>query len=438
MKQIRFLLLVGLVVGVLVPLSAQRRSPAVDDRVGEVLRVMEEWQDATRAMDAGRLASLYWDDSLRIFVFPSGGRHVIEGRDAIAEQQAAAFRQVRREDPELFRRFALPDPEILGLPERLPVFIYQSDENGSFQIFQFEERFGRIAISRHAEIVREIEPIEAGDGHGWADENANGILEPIEQTLVMDQLLLMARGAHRVRGMLDNWFDWDGNGTVDDVESERAVTVLYRDGLRQGYRFFPEFAEFYGDQDHSGSISIHEADLAVSVAFRSELDLPRPLTGPLDERMDVDMDGWIIPHEVETFVYALTRAIASIPGLPLTNPTTPTSAQWAVWWADADESGFLDDTELRDVGVIMQRLATFTEIASNPIELRYDTNRDYLISPEEREVAREELFGPMRPEERVALARIAEAPERLFGKRPSARTAVRKKTLNPTRTRDGH
>ncbi|MEE8441887.1 MAG: hypothetical protein V3S41_09210, partial [Spirochaetia bacterium] len=109
----------------------------------------------------------------------------------------------------------------------------------------------------------------------------------------------------------------------------------------------------------------------------------------------------------------------SIPGPPLTNPTPPTSAQWAIWWADADESGFLDETEMRDVGVIIQQLVSYTEIASNPIELRYDANGDYMISPEERDAAREELFEFLPPDQRDPLTRVLRAPATLFGQRPS-------------------
>jgi len=217
-----------------------------------------------------------------------------------------------------------------------------------------------------------------------------------------------------VNGILDDWFDWNGNGTVDDEECRRAVTVLYRDGLRQGYRFFPEFAHTHADLDMSEAITIPEADIVVEAAFGPNA-LPRPVEGPVDERLDIDMDGWIIPIEIEAFRISLTRSVASIPGLPLINPATPGDGEFLVIWADANEDGDLNEQELRDVGIVLLRLLSSTELVTNPIEIRFDTNRDFRISDDERRSAAAVILRSLPQHAREQLVSVAEHPERIVG-----------------------
>ena len=165
MKRIWYLAVLVLALGSLQPLVA---GPPVspggepyDPQVEATERVMAELTRAMRSMNVEEFASVYWEDALRIMVFPGGGRHVVEGRDAIAEQQAAVFREVRRREPDAFRYFTLPPVRVVHLPDRLPVLVYSVEESDTTQVFQFEERFGRIAISRHVEFIRELEPVEA-------------------------------------------------------------------------------------------------------------------------------------------------------------------------------------------------------------------------------------------------------------------------------------
>lgn len=389
MKPCRTIVFALMLLAALVPAIAQRGpNPDLIRRLDEV---MMGWEEALRTTNVGSFAEHYWDDAVKVLVFPNGGRHVLHGRDAIAEQQEAFFRSVRREDPDAFRRYRLPEHEIEILPEHLPVFVYRPEDSGMTEVFQFEQRGDHVAISRHVLMFQGGEPVEAPSGF-WGDENEDGVVDPPEQQFVMDQYIMVTSGPHRAVSFLDNYFDWDGNRQVDEPESQRARTVLYRDGLRQGKRHFPEFTEIYIDLDHSGSASIYEADLALSVVFTQELEVPRPVSTPIDERLDLDMDGWIIFAEVTMFSNMLTRAVASVPNLPITNPTTPDTAEFVYWWADADENGFLDEFELRDVGTIMHRIVMHTEIVSNPLELRYDADRDFLLSPRERERAHEEIF----------------------------------------------
>lgn len=421
MKRIRLLVVLLLVAGVALSANAQWSPREREELVGRIERVMLQWQSAMRSMDAGRVASFYRDDAMRVFVFTAGGRHIVEGLGPIADQLEAEFRQVSREEPDAFRGFQLPEPEILTLPDRLPIFIYRPDDTQSMLIIHFEEdpANGRLAITRHVEIVTVLEPVEASEEFAWADENENGVLEPAEQQFALSQYRSMTEGPHRVRGPLDSRFDWDGDRRISDEEAARAESILYRDGLRKGYRFFPEFAESYVDLDNSGSISIPEADTCFFVAFGEELELPRPLSTPVDEQIDYDMDGWVIEAESDAFRVALTRAVASIPGMPLMNPSTPAGMEWAVWWADANENGFLEDSEVMDVGITLLRAIYLGTAVSNPVQLMFDRNRDYLIDDDERGQVLETLLQFVPDEEKQWLVDAVNDPARLIGRRPA-------------------
>jgi len=422
MRRNRYLVLAALSLGLAASVTAGPPMPLEMEPPGhkaeEAESLMNEWKLAMRSMNVEEFASFYADNALRILVFPSGGRHLVEGREAIAEQQAAIFRDVRRREPNAFRAFRLPPMEVIELPDHLPILVFASEESVFTQVFQFEERFGRMLISRHVEFIRELEPIEAPEEYYWADENGDGILQPIEQQLLLDQYIHIARGPHRAEGFLDQLFDWDGNGVIDATEAARATIQVYRDGLRKGYRYFPEFTREYIDLDGSEFVSLAEADLAMRTALDDEIPLPRAIESPLDERLDVDMDGWIIRPEQDSFIFGLTRAVASIPEPPITNPTTPADPAFVFWWADANQNGTLDEPELYDIGTVMLHLVQSTELVTNPFELIYDANRDFVISNREREGARAELLRFVEVGRREDLLLSAVEPERLFGRRP--------------------
>jgi hypothetical protein len=269
------------------------------------------------------------------------------------------------------------------------------------------------------EFVRELEPVEAPERFEWADANHDGILQPEEQRLIIDQYERIARGPHRVSGALDEMFDWDRNGRIDETETRRAVLMLFRDGLRQAYRWFPEFAWNFLDFEQDEHVSIQEADLAVETAFGGEVPVPRAVEGPLDERLDVDMDGWVIAPEIESYVFGVTRSVASIPEPPVTGPETPAGAEFIYHWTDANRNERIEPGEMADVGTIALRIVQGTEIVSNPLERYFDENDDFLLDEREREEARAQFLEFVPAVRREALLQLASNPEQILNRRPA-------------------
>jgi tetratricopeptide (TPR) repeat protein len=368
---------------------------------------IRRWQDAVRTNNMPTFVAQYWEDATRVVIGADGGKWVAEGHPAIEESQREIVRSLTSYGLEELVHLELPEPGLEGMPERpLPVYVFMRPDY--VEVLQYEIRGPRVRIVRQLTVIFASGFYQAGEFASLlVDGDGNGRIDSGEQVLLSEWFMNVSSGPHRRRTPLDNYFDWDGNGRIDEAESIRAGRILYRDQLRfgaatveQNHRFGTEaiarFVDEYVTLDEDPFVSLFEAEQAYMVARGDIGELPRPVDD-LTVRIDLDMDGWIGWYEREIFARLLTLAVVRVPAVPMMSQTTPGTADALFHYADVNQNGRLSESELYDVGLLARQILTETEIVTNPLEIRYDRNQDFILSRQEREAALDELVSVLLP-----------------------------------------
>ena len=354
--------------------------------------VMQAWEQALRARNLDLFANCYWEDAAQWRLMPDGYMEQNEGIGVIIERQAPIFEQFG----EYLKGFRLPEPQVHGPSYTgLPMFIYENPDIGTIEAFWFGERAGKIRIERQLMVPMFFDQVEAGPMQAWADENRSGILERHEQQLLFEAFWAVTNEPHPVANPMDEFFDWNENGRIEEEETLLAQAALIRDSLRRSYRFFPAFAEHYLDQNRSGTIDAGEANMARDLAYGEAGE--RPVESPLHESIDFIPDGMISQFERQIFQRIVTLLLATVPEWPVLERSAD-SIEPVVAWADANGDGIIGEEELHDIGNAIRWIARGMEQVISPVQILYDTNRDLKLSRSESERAVRELIFEQLPE----------------------------------------
>ena len=356
--------------------------------------LLVHWEEAIRDRNPELFAACYWPDARKLRVDFDGNIEDIEGRDRITERQEHVFRELGRE----LEAFHLPEPErYYDTHAGMPRFIFREPEFPAIEMFQFQERRGEWRVLEHRIYERYGEGAEVGPLQEPFDHNRNGILEPHEQAGIFEAFLLVC-GEHEVLTPIDELMDTNGDGFLDEEEAHRARLFLIRDRLRYMPVFAPEFTRRYLDSDRDGSVGVHEADIAVfDFVLSPERSEPIPVEIREFSVADFDEDMWISRDEIQAYRELVLRMAAVLPEPVGELREMEGSPEEIALWSDGNRDGRISDGEMRDIGMLFLRSLRHEDIVSSPLVIRYDSDRNLILSEGERENMRGDLVSRILP-----------------------------------------
>ncbi len=267
----------------------------------EILDLLLTWEEAVRTRNHDLLNETIHEEATT-FIFQEHNGQVTEfkGLPAIAE-----FRL------EFFRDLGLQEDYRLGL-----VTNYWFNDEGIGNIgFIFpeqgiEESFGVERIAGHMrfnnisiQLPRPGRFWVTSAYHALTDWNHDGFLTEEERGELMELTMQFAGGPHEVRSPVDEFFDWDESGFIDDMQVTRAMGWFAFHVFPYWYSYIPERGEgdpVYErfDPNRDGLVDDRDFDILHSLMLGS-LDGIRPVENPVDEWMDFDGDGDLVFEEIQ-------------------------------------------------------------------------------------------------------------------------------------------
>ncbi len=364
--------------------------------------VLEEWQGAVREQDIDRYMSLHWDDAVKLNGEPNGVVDILEGAEEIRAQMEHVFAELG---------------EFLSRHEYPPVEFSYDDSTDSFQfLFSLEnpnvkealrlkEKDGRLKVSEHWVFQRFFPALRTGELTAWVDEegNGNGMLEPEEQERLFIYTYNVLFEPGGVGNPLDEFFDWNNNGEIEEFETEIAGQELLRNRMRRIDLFDAEFATHRVPPAGQEYVGIHDANWLVGAVVDSGEFIP---IGPVEhmrgedyELIDYNRDGIISPVEVDFYHDTLLRVAAVNPAPVTYNKYMPAFSDDIQRWIDADHNGDADEDEIWEAGSELFGLAQsgFGLHVWSPIQRFFDRNRDGFLSEPEVEWARDYIVELLLP-----------------------------------------
>jgi len=189
--------------------------------------------------------SLHWDDAVKLNGEPNGVVHILEG----AEEIRAEMEWVFEEYGEFLSRHEYPPVEF-SYDESTDSFqfLFSLENPNVKEALRMKERDGRLKILEHWVFSRFFPDLEAGELTSWVDEEGesdnpgNGRLEPDEQERLFIYTYNVIFEPGGVGNPLDEFFDWNNNGEIEEFENEIAGQELLRNRMRRIDLFDLEFA----------------------------------------------------------------------------------------------------------------------------------------------------------------------------------------------------
>ncbi|MFW5715765.1 MAG: CsgG/HfaB family protein [bacterium] len=369
-----------------------------------VRALLDEWQAAVRTQDIDRYMRLHWGDTVKLIGQPNGVVEILEGAEEIREEIQTVF----AEHGEFLSGHEYPPAEYsFDGPTGMAQLKFGLENPSLLEALRFKERDGELKIAEHWVFFRFFPEVEASESTGWADDqgNGNGRLESDEQ----ERLFL---ATHRVMfepgpvdTPLDDFFDWNENGRLDEYEAELAATELVRNRLRRIDLWNAEFAAQRVPPAGQEYVSIHDANWLSAAVLDAEIVIPVGPVGMLDDEAElaelIDMNRDRMISQIEVDIYRdLIMRVAAVNPAPITyNGWMPAFTDDIRRWANADFEGELTDDEYGDAGYVLFGIAGFPDqtMTWTPIHRFFDRNRDGFLVELEQEWARDFMFGFLFP-----------------------------------------
>jgi Ca2+-binding EF-hand superfamily protein len=191
-----------------------------------------------------------------------------------------------------------------------------------------------------------------------------------------------------VRNSLDEYFDRNEDGYIDDIEVHIAQEILWRDIPHRIFAEYPNIARTYMDEgtDH---ISIHQVNGFYWDVFNADFSARgRRNTKFWDRKADLNSDGYVNKGELSYYVHLLGRKISQMPPPPVSPKESIVLHRGIQEWADFDGDGKFSDFELEDFGwLIYEILAEFHDLSATPIDFYFNLNQSYFLEDHEKENA---------------------------------------------------
>lgn len=367
-----------------------------------VRALLDEWQAAVRTQDIDRYMRLHWGDTVKLIGQPNGVVEILEG----AEEIRAEMQTVFAEHGEFLSGHEYPPAEYSFDGATGMAQLKFGLENPSLiEALRFDEREGELKIAEHWVFFRFFPEPEASEFTGWADDrgNGNGRLEPDEQERLFIATHQVIFEPGPVDTPLDDYFDWNGNGRVDQHEADIAATELLRNRMRRIELWNVEFAAQRVPPAGQEYVSIHDANWLTRAVLDSDSAIPVGPTKMLDDEaelaalIDMNRDRMISQIEVEIFRDLVMR-VAAVNPAPITyNGWMPAFTDDIRRWADTDYNDELTVDEYQNAGFELFIAAVFPDPTFTPLHRFFDRNRDSFLLELEQEWARDFMFGFLFP-----------------------------------------
>lgn len=235
------------------------------------------------------------------------------------------------------------------------------------------------------------EKLKPGDFQKWADTDNNGFLDQDEQ----EHLYVINRSYNSyhgiVRNSLDDYFDRNEDGYIDDIEKGYAEEVLHFDLLHRMYSAFPYIAKNYVDTDAGAANNIW---LGQAAAFYDEVFNPdftgsgRRNTIPWDKMADFNKDSYVNKEELDYYQHLVGMKLSLMPAPPVAPKDTLVLHNDVKRWADFNGDGDISSYEMEDVAwKIYEFLSDFHNMALNPLDSFFNLNQNFFIDKYEKEYA---------------------------------------------------
>ena len=364
------------------PGGGQAAFPPAQSGAGGPDLVMQELEQAVRERDLKAYAACFWEEATRFAVTADGRSLPLNGIQAIRDHQEAWF----RENGEVAGTFRFPDPEkldpastFLGIPE----YIYNDPAAPTVESFQFVQKDGVWKIYYHFVSERFLDRPKAGPFQEWIDTDRDGFLSMEEQRALYYEVWRVAMRAGPADNALQEYFDWNGDGEIDDREMHQARQALFSDRLRRVEFVFPSFAWTY-IHDGKGFIDSHSVSPMIDRLFGRYPDTTGPVESQLDRRFDLDNDMYISRVEVIVYAELIGRITALIPEWPDYSRQSEGSPEEIRRWADYDRDGILTRLEREDLGYTLYgALMRNDGPAFTLVERHFDADRNFWLEPQE-------------------------------------------------------
>ncbi len=274
--------------------------------------VVMRWLEAVKTEDAEAYIETYWPEAEKVVQFGSE-RIELFGREEILEHQQQAWEQFDMSSL-TYERPQLRDHE---LPDRAVVLLVHSSHRFT-DTFLLWKRKGVWKIEHHS--LDEIpNPKVTSDFQRWADKDGSGELEDEEYKHFVRAGTTLVIGPHRSKSPIDDVFDFNEDGVVDEKEVRVARTYFFTLGLTRLIKSIDD-GEFKKRLDLDGSGSFDGKDLEVLQRYLFTFNYlklrEREVKTGFDRWMDGNGDGLVTKDEQIDGFHRIFEPILLLPHDP--------------------------------------------------------------------------------------------------------------------------
>jgi len=309
----------------------------------EIGALLSEWEEVIRSGDHGKFAELVWPDVKLEFRNNKGIQTDFHGLDAV--------KRVRLD-------FLRSDSNALNY--QLPEPSSYEDHNDTNQSYGFRYEPSGISewlVFRKIDGVWKINHMEVGlpTPGSWitnrfqalGDEDGDGFLRGQEFQLVFDMFLKSLSSPHESISEMDELFDGDDDGFIDEDEINMMNKAFFRDGLLWFNAFSPNAAVNQLDLNGDGTFTNEEADQIYAYMSRTlSIEEVQPGGSGLGKWLDKNSDGKTDKNELrEGYGYFLGNVIGIAIPDALSQAVPRNASNYIDRLADADNDGRIEQKE---------------------------------------------------------------------------------------------
>ncbi len=218
------------------------------------------------------------------------------------------------------------------------------------------------------------------------DLNKDGTWSNDESKAFMDQLMLLLREPHPVKGTLDRIFDGNSDSKINDIELANARNMFFMKLLPSALDMNPDLRGIIFGKN-ARNVPPQENTQFLSFLFDPALFKPRKVKTLFDKSIDANNNGSLTQDELENgkkiLLGALGRIISSNPDdnkrkIPIGPVKTLLDEL-----VDANKDGKVDEMEARQASLSLAS----PHPVQNPFDQTIDYNKNGVIEPLELEKA---------------------------------------------------
>lgn len=363
--------------------------PVSDNQTSQLDAIVLTWSESLRTRDLDGYCGCYWPDAVRTIVMGDGEKGRDEGLPVIREMQGHHF-----ESDYPYEEIRYKEPERLFETETgLPQYIIEQSDDAIVNVLQFEERKGEWKIIDQWVFIREIFGLEVPTPfQEWADEDGDGLLNFGEQQRLTEANLNVMTSVGAAGNPVDDFFDGNGDGFIEEIEKEYALRTLGQYQLKRMQVFDKQFAFDYVSNNKTTKLDRHDVWFFPDFLILGDEEAlrPRAVSDFYDHKMDFNEDGFINRAEIDEYINLVLRKISLLPAPPFPLNGLDKSTSEVYEWVDIDQNGELDRRELNDLAyVLLSFFINDWEIVLHPAGAYFDADGNFELDEGELERARD-------------------------------------------------